>query len=116
MEGIDPMTNTALRTIEGGLRRFEAFLATLTIGDEVMGDIINLRPPLYEAKIFQADTQYGQFKAAGTLCGHIDFVGPWRGSYPLSPDEALEIIVMLKGARQDVLDHSNPLNDPRLED
>ena len=79
-------------------------------------NIVNLRPPLYEAKVFEARTGVGRFGASGTLCGHIDFVGPFRGSYPISPDEALKIIVMLQGARADVLNNSNPLHDPRIVD
>jgi hypothetical protein len=41
-------------------------------------------------------------------------VTPWRGSYPISPDEAQSIIVMLQQARADVLANSDPLHDPRL--
>lgn len=76
------------------------------------GSVIPFAPRLYEAKRFEA----GQFAASGTLCGHIDFVGPWKGSYALSPDEALAVIVMLQQARADVLEHSDPLGDPRIVD
>lgn len=69
---------------------------------------------LYEAKEFRANSSFGEFIAAGTLCGHIDFVGPWGCSYPLSPNEALAVIVMLQRARADVLENSDPDGDPRL--
>lgn len=77
-------------------------------------NVVSIRPPLYEAKAFRADTEFGQFKASGTLCGHIDFVGPFKGTFTLSPDEALAVIVMLQRARADVLDHSDPFGDPRI--
>ncbi len=73
--------------------------------------VVPLRPKLYEAKPFEA---FGVFKASGTLCGHIDFVGPWKGSIPLTPDEVLAVITMLQGAREDVLANSDLLHDPRL--
>lgn len=79
-----------------------------------MADVVQFQPRLYEAKAFRADTSFGQFEASGTLCGHIDFIGPWEGSYPLSPDEALAVIVMLKQARADVLENSDPPHDPRI--
>lgn len=77
-------------------------------------NVVQLRPKLYEAKGFPAHTVHGDWQARGTLCGHIDFVGPWQGTYCLSPDEALAVIVMLKQARADVLEHSEPLTDPRI--
>lgn len=77
-------------------------------------DVIALKPPLYEAERFEAMTKLGLFAASGTLCGHIDFIGPFNGTYPLSPDEALAIIVMLQNARSDVLNNSNPHGDPRI--
>lgn len=77
-------------------------------------NVVPFRPRLFEAKAFKANTQFGQFEASGTLCGHIDFVGPFKGTYPLSADEALAIIVMLQRAREDVLEHSDPVHDPRL--
>ena len=70
----------------------------------------------YVAKAFAAHTEFGNFGASGTLCGHIDFVGPWQGSYPLSPDEALAIIVALQQSRADVLNNADPLSDPRIID
>lgn len=76
--------------------------------------VVQLRPRLYEAKPFKATTEAGAWEASGTLCGHIDFVGPFKGTYVISPDEALALIVMLQNARQDVLDHSDPLGDPRI--
>lgn len=76
--------------------------------------IIPFRPPLYEAKSFKAQTFYGQWQASGTLCGHIDFVGPFNGTYSLSPDDLLSVIIMLQRARQDVLDNSDPEHDPRI--
>lgn len=80
-----------------------------------MSNVVPLQPPLYEAKLFKAGTALGQFSASGTLCGHIDFLVPSSGSiYPLSPDEALAVIVMLQQARADVLANSDPFNDPRL--
>ena len=78
-----------------------------------MSKIVSLRH-LYEAKVFVARTSFGEFEASGTLCGHIDFIGPFDGTYPLSPDEALELIVMLQQARADVLNSSEPHHDPRL--
>lgn len=80
------------------------------------GAVIPLRPPLYEAKEFRAHTVYGAFRASGTLCGHIDFVGPFRGCYSFSPDEALALIIMLQNARADVLEHSDPMHDPRIKE
>lgn len=77
-------------------------------------NVVALRPALYEAKRFEAITVYGPFAASGTLCGHIDFVGPFAGCYSLSPDEALAIIVMLQRARGDVLENSDPTHDPRI--
>lgn len=70
--------------------------------------------PLYEAQIFAVETECGEFRASGTLCGHIDFVGPFGGCFPLSPDEAHGLIAMLQAARADVLANSRPFNDPRL--
>lgn len=71
---------------------------------------------LYEARAFRAHTCAGNFGASGTLCGHIDFVGPFRGTYSLSPDEVIAVIVMLQQARADVLRNADPLHDPRLID
>lgn len=45
--------------------------------------VVHLKPKLYEARAFRAETGVGRFEASGTLCGHIDFIGPWRGSYPI---------------------------------
>jgi hypothetical protein len=81
-----------------------------------MSNVIQLKPSLYEAKPFRANTKFGEFMTSGTLCGHIEFHGPWEGCYPLSPDEALAIIVMLKNGVADVLDHSDPLHDPRISE
>ena len=79
--------------------------------------VVPFNPPrLYAAIRFEARTAFGQFAASGTLCGHIDFVGPFKGTYALSPDEVLAIIVMLQQARTDVLSNSDPLNDPRIVD
>lgn len=77
-----------------------------------MAEIIQFKPARYEAKRFEA----GQFAASGTLCGHIDLVGPWQGTYVLSPDEAQAFSVMLQQARADVLANSDPQGDPRLVD
>ncbi len=79
-----------------------------------MSNVISLGSRHYQAKAFTADTSFGRFEVSGTLCGHIDFVGPFKGSYPLTPDEALRLIVMLQQARADVLENSDPLHDPRL--
>jgi hypothetical protein len=76
--------------------------------------VVPFRRALYEAKAFGASTLAGDFHVSGTLCGHIDFVGPFQGCYVLSPDEALALIVALQRARADVLEHSDPLGDPRL--
>lgn len=71
---------------------------------------------LYEAKGFSAQTEFGEFLASGTLCGHIDFATPKSGTFTFSPDEVVAIIAMLQGARTDVLNNSEPLTDPRLVD
>lgn len=76
--------------------------------------VVPFKRLFYEAKEFTASTECGAFAASGTICGHIDFIGPFKGSYPLSPDEALTIIVMLQRARDDVLSNSEPLTDPRI--
>lgn len=78
--------------------------------------VIQFKPKLYEARAFRAQTTFGEFEASGTLDGHIDFIGPFKGCYPLSPDEALAVIVMLQRAREDVLENSDPKGDPRLVD
>lgn len=77
-------------------------------------NVIALRPALYEAKAFSAMTEAGKFTASGTLCGHVDFVGPFAGTFVLSPDEILSLVAMLQGARDDVLRNADPLGDPRL--
>jgi hypothetical protein len=69
---------------------------------------------LYSAKPFTAKTVFGDFSASGTICGAIDFTGPFKGTYTLTPDEALSVINALKNARTDVLNNSDPLGDPRL--
>ena len=81
-----------------------------------MADIVPMKrnPRLYEAKRFNADTALGEFAASGTLCGHVDFIGPFKGTYCLSPDEVLGLITMLQQARIDVLSNSDPVDDPRL--
>jgi len=79
-------------------------------------NVIQLRPKLYDAKQFKVRTVFGEFIASGTLCGHIDFAGPFKGIYPLSTDDALALIIMLKNARADVLENSDPLHDPRIVD
>lgn len=79
-------------------------------------NIVSLPSDLYEAKAFSAQTALGEFAASGTLCGHVDFVGPFKGTYTLSPDEILAVIAVLQNARADVLKNSRPLSDPRLVD
>lgn len=79
----------------------------------MMAPVVQFRRPLYEAKVFKAQTVSGEFVSSGTLCGHLDFVVGGR-TYILSPDDALAIIAMLHNAREDVLAHSDPLHDPRL--
>ena len=79
-----------------------------------MNNVVSLQSALYEAKAFSAKTETGEFAASGTLCGPIDFVGPFKGTYVLSPDEVLLLIVALQNARADVLKNSRPLSDPRL--
>jgi hypothetical protein len=81
-----------------------------------MSNVVPLRGALYEAKQFSAQTAAGKFLASGTLCGCIDFAGPFNGTYALSPDEVLSLIVALQNAREDVLRNSRPLSDPRLVD
>lgn len=82
-----------------------------------MSKVVPFKPRLYDAKRFTARTGCGDFAASGTFCGNIDFVGPFDDrTYPLSPDEVLALINMLKQARQDVLDQSDPLHDPRIVD
>lgn len=79
-----------------------------------MADVIQLRPPLYEATPFRANTVYGEFRASGTICGSIDFIGPFDGCYSMTPDECLSLIVALQRSRADVLQNSNPFHDPRI--
>jgi hypothetical protein len=69
---------------------------------------------LYEAKIFTVESLPG-FKAAGTICGHVDFVVPRRGTYTMTPSEVSSLITMLRSAHDDVLNNADP-NDPRLYD
>lgn len=77
-------------------------------------NVTYLKSRLYEAKTFTAQTAAGVFSASGTLCGHIDFVGPFRGTYILSPHEISNLIIILQRAKEDVLINSDPLHDPRL--
>lgn len=77
-------------------------------------NIVPFAPKLYEAKEFVARTEAGRFTASGTLCGHIDFTGPFKGTFVLSPNEVGAIILMLKAAMMDVIENSDPLHDPRL--
>lgn len=81
-----------------------------------MAEIIELHSQLYEAKAFKATTRYGEWKASGTICGNIDFIGPFKGNYNMSPDEMQSIIIMLQNAREDVLVNSRPYSDPRIVD
>lgn len=67
----------------------------------------------YAAKLFAASTVFGEFQAAGTLCGHIDLATP-SVTYALSPDEAHALMIALQQARSDVLQNSRPFDDPRL--
>lgn len=86
---------------------------------EMRNVVVPLKPKdgLYNAKLFTAQTEPGEWKAAGTVCGHIDFVIPGaKITHCISPDEAQAIIVMLTNARADVLENSNPNGDPRLYD
>ena len=75
---------------------------------------MNDNKTLYEAELFTTQTALGEFKAAGTLCGHIDFVGPFKGTCTLSVDEVENVIMMLRRAQNDVLRNADPDNDPRL--
>ena len=68
----------------------------------------------YSAKGFHVIIGKNRWQASGTLCGHIDFVVPESGTYCLSPDEIEAIIIMLKQARHDVLENSDPQGDLRL--
>lgn len=79
-----------------------------------MGDVIEMQAGLYQAKPFSAETPAGVFRMSGTLCGCIDFHVPGAGTYPLTPDETWAIAQALLNARQDVLDNSRPLSDPRI--
>lgn len=54
---------------------------------------------VYNAKSFRTQTACGSFKAAGTRCGHIDFVVPGFGTFPLSPEETERVIYILEQAR-----------------
>lgn len=73
-----------------------------------MSNVVELQAAPYTARCFTADTVFGQFKAAGTRCGHIDFATPELGTYPLTPDEALSLIIALQNARANVLENSQP--------
>jgi hypothetical protein len=79
-----------------------------------MGEIIQLRRKLYDAKFFSTNTVDGCFAVAGTLCGCIDFAVPQGKTYSLTPDEALTLINMLRQSRHDVLENSDPYGDPRI--
>ena len=68
----------------------------------------------YEAKAFRAEIEGGTILVSGTLCGHIDVAMPHGGTYVLSPDEVLSLVLALQGARNDVLRNSRPFDDPRL--
>jgi hypothetical protein len=70
----------------------------------------------YAAKLFEEETIHGTWQAAGTLCGHIDFVIPQICTHSISPDEALQIVNMLTAARKDVLENSRTFDDQRLYD
>lgn len=76
--------------------------------------IVPFSKPLYTAEEFRVETEIGLFRLSGTLCGHIDFVGPWKGTLCLSPEEAFLLGHALLAARKDVLQNSDPLHDPRL--
>lgn len=80
--------------------------------------IIQFKNSEYIAKEFSVCLEGGEFKASGTLCGHIDFVVPLRqcksATFVLSPDEAKKIAEMLRNAASDVLLNSRPYDDPRL--
>lgn len=82
--------------------------------EAIINNVVQLRRKFYEAKAFKAQTVYGDFQASGTICGSIDFIGPFAGCYTVTPDEALAMIIMLKNARADVLDNSDPMGDPRI--
>lgn len=79
-----------------------------------MSNVSPFKSRLYEAIGFDADTVHGHWQASGTLCGHIDFVIPQSGTFCLSPDEAHAVVLMLTQARHDVLEHSDPIHDPRI--
>lgn len=79
-----------------------------------MAAVIPFKRTLYDAALFRVQTVFGEFVAAGTLCGHIDFVVPGEGTYPLSPNEALALATMLQQSRTDVLINSEPAHDPRI--
>jgi hypothetical protein len=78
--------------------------------------VISLEKQLYEAKCFEVDLRGSKFIASGTLCGHVDFVVPRRGTYTLNPYEILKLTKMLQEASEDVLSNSDPEGDPRLYD
>jgi hypothetical protein len=78
--------------------------------------VVSLEKQLYKAKRFEVDLNGSKFVASGTLCGHVDFVVPRRGTYTLSPYEILKLTKMLQDASEDVLSNSDPEGDPRLYD
>lgn len=83
--------------------------------DEDTGNVVRLHfDSLYTAKSFSARTGPGEFSCSGTLCGHIDLATPEGLTYPLSPDEVFALIHALQNSREDVLQNSRPLSDPRI--
>lgn len=86
-----------------------------------MGEVVTIRAKFYDAKLFRAPTELGEFQAAGTLEGEIDFVVPRvpgrkGGTWGLTIAEAKAVIAMLQRAVSDVTANCIPGADPRLVD
>lgn len=69
-----------------------------------MADVIPIRKNTYSAKLFEVlFDDLKPFKVAGTLDGFVDFATPMGGpTYPLSLDEARQLVAALNSAIHDV--------------
>lgn len=67
-----------------------------------MGELIQLPPHTYRAKLFESPWETTCFPLTGTLDGFIDFAMPQGGTYPLSLDEARCLVVALNASIADV--------------
>ena len=84
----------------------------------MQSNVLPFRQKLYEAKQFWVFVGESgeQFKMSGTLCGCIDLAVPNGPTFCLTPDEATMLAQALLEATKDVVNNSDPNNDPRLYD